>query len=138
MPGEEDSVMQPARRVQTILAVDDDVQIRALVGVLLEHVGYRVIMAGDAFEALGLYRQHQSSIGLLLTDVMMPNMNGFDLANRIKQIDPQLAVIFMSGDAGTVTGGMRFIAKPFKSLDLIDTIANCLATIRTMREREQF
>jgi CheY-like chemotaxis protein len=123
---EEDSVMQTDKRVQTILVVDDDVQIRTLIGVLLEHAGFSVVMAADGLEALSLYRQNQSKISLLLTDVTMPMMGGFDLANRLLQLDSQLAVLFMSGDARTVTGGSRCIAKPFKSVELIGRATQCL------------
>ena len=62
----------------TILVVDDDLEIRSLLKILLEKTGYTVATAADGQEGLSFFVQHQSSIALLLTDVMMANMNGID------------------------------------------------------------
>jgi CheY-like chemotaxis protein len=83
---------------RTILVVDDDSNIRRLVEVLLEDAGYSVLVAADGIEGINVFKRHQPEIALLITDVMMPNMNGFDLADSVLELDSDLPVIFMSGN----------------------------------------
>jgi CheY-like chemotaxis protein len=72
-----------------------------------------VVTADDGEEGLRVYKKHQPSIALLLTDVMMPNMNGMDLADRDLQLDSHLPVLFMSGDAPR---GRAFVLGASRSL----------------------
>ena len=81
---------------QKVLVVDDDEDVRDIAVVTLELQGYEVLCAADGNEALTSLRKHRD-IRLLLTDIVMPGMNGFELAHRAKQLRPDLAVIYTSG-----------------------------------------
>lgn len=122
-----------ARR-STILVVDDNVYIRACAKVFLEHAGYSVATAADGEEGLRHYEMHRSSILLLLTDVMMPVMNGLELADRVLRIDAELPVLFMSGSAWCAYRGLECVAKPFRSSELVERVGRVLcASSRTER-----
>ncbi len=110
---------------ETILLVEDESSVRQLVREMLHQQGYRVIEACDGREALQLYERHRKSIDLVLTDVIMPNMSGRELAERIAAIDPVLKLIYMSGYTGDVIaqhGRMSedtpLLQKPFTPLAL--------------------
>jgi two-component system cell cycle sensor histidine kinase/response regulator CckA len=112
---------------ETILVVDDNFGIRGFAKVVLENAGYTVITAADGEEALRLHEKHQSSIALMLTDVVMPNLNGFELAARVLEIDSQLPVLFMSGRyAGIVFRGLECLAKPFRPTELVEKVSRAL------------
>jgi CheY-like chemotaxis protein len=110
----------------TILIVDDNLDVRACAKVFLEHAGYSVVTAADAEEGLLYYETHQADIVLLLTDVMMPNMNGLELADRVLGLDSQLPVLFMSGDAWTADRGFGCVAKPFRPAELVERVSRVL------------
>ena len=110
----------------TILVVDDNLDIRALAQVFLENAGYSVVTASDGEEGFRSYQMHQSSIRLLLTDVMMPKVNGLELADRVLGIDAQLPVLFMSGDAWGAYRGLECVAKPFRSAELVERVSRVL------------
>ena len=103
----------------------------------LERAGYTVVTADDGAEGLRVYKRHQSSISLLLTDVRMPNMNGVDLADRVLQLDSHLPVLFMSGDAPRVNLRSACLAKPFKSADLVGRVAQVLHGSDKGQEQDQ-
>ncbi len=84
----------------TILLVEDEISIRALARTVLEEQGHTVLEAGDAAEAMRLSEQHQGPIHLLLTDVVMPGMNGFELASRLRSLRPEMKLLFISGYMG--------------------------------------
>ena len=111
---------------KTILVVEDNLDIRTLIRTFLEKAGYAVLTADDGEEGLRVYERHQSSIGLLLTDVMMPKMDGVELADRVLQLDAHLPVLFMSGDAPRIGLHSSCLAKPFKSGDLVGRVAQVL------------
>ncbi len=69
-------------------------------------------------EGLRCYREHHSGIGLLITDLIMPNLNGLELAGRVLQIDSELPVLFMSGDAWCPFRGLECLVKPFRAAEL--------------------
>ena len=115
-------------KLTTILVVDDDRTIRTLVRAFLEDAGYTVLVAADGVEGVSVFKQHQSDIALLITDVMMPNMNGFDLADCVLQIDSQLPVIFISGNIQGADRGHRCIAKPFTPAALVSRVQKALHT----------
>jgi len=106
----------------TILVVDDDCAIRTLVKTLLEVEGYAVLIADDGETAMKLY--DQSTVAMLLTDVVMPNMNGLELADRLLRREPQLRVLFMSG-SGDASRGFGCVAKPFRQPDCFAGSAKC-------------
>lgn len=104
---------------ETILLVEDEPGVRKLVGSLLKARGYRVIEAGDGSRALELFENHPGPVHLLLTDVVMPGMNGLELAERASVRRPEARVLFMSGYTdddrvqGVTADGRGFIQKPF-------------------------
>ncbi|MFI5120439.1 MAG: PAS domain S-box protein [Thermoanaerobaculia bacterium] len=104
---------------ETVLVVEDEAAVRNLVRAVLERTGYLVLAAEDGAAALELADRHAGVIHVLLTDVVMPGMNGRDLAARVKARRPAIKVVFMSGytadvpaDFGT-EGGPAFLSKPF-------------------------
>jgi DNA-binding response OmpR family regulator len=112
---------RPAQRGRgTLLVVDDQQALReAICDTLLEQ-GYDPIEARDGLEALDMAARHQGTIRLLLTDVVMPRMNGLDLARRLNEKRPEMRVLFMSGHPdGTISrhgldpASVSFIQKPF-------------------------
>ena len=116
-----------------ILLVDDDVEVRGLVKRVLARHSYCVVEAGDGVEALALSRQMKTRIDMLLTDVVMPRMDGIELASRLCSMRPGLAVLCMSGtcEAEVVERdiqkkGFAFLAKPFRNGALAQTVAELL------------
>ncbi|HTC56280.1 MAG TPA: response regulator [Candidatus Sulfotelmatobacter sp.] len=111
----------------TILVVDDNRDIREFAKRFLETAGWDVVTAADGAEGLRFYEQHQSNIVLLLTDVMMPNLNGWELTERVRGIDSQLPVLFMSGDDWSAHQGLECVAKPFLPAELIAKVNRVLS-----------
>ena len=101
------------RQRETILVIDDDPEILGLVRVCLESAGYVVFTAADGEDGLRVYQKLQPRIALLLTDVNMPKMSGLTLADRVRQFDSRLPVLFMSGDVVDPNRHCQWIAKPF-------------------------
>jgi DNA-binding NtrC family response regulator len=105
---------------ETVLVVEDETAVRALVRKVLQKHGYRVIDASNGVEALRLVEKFQQPIHLLLTDIVMPEMGGRDLADRLTPQRPDMKVLYMSGyaeDAIVVNHvlqpGFSFLQKPF-------------------------
>ena len=108
------------QRVETILLVEDALRVRAVVREILEMNGYNVLEARHGAEALEISERHQDVIHLMLTDVVMPEMSGRELAQRLAPVRPDMKVLYMSGytdDAivrhGVLGAGMAFLSKPF-------------------------
>jgi two-component system cell cycle sensor histidine kinase/response regulator CckA len=112
---------------QTILLVDDDCAIRTLVRAYLERAGYAVLTAGNGVEGVSVFQQHQESIALLLSDVLMPKMGGLQLADTVLTLRPQLPVLFISGNMQSADRGCGCIAKPFTSAELVGRVRQVLA-----------
>jgi signal transduction histidine kinase/CheY-like chemotaxis protein len=109
----------------TILLVEDEEQVRNLTRAMLMCEGYRVIECASPAEALRLVREQAVSVDLLLTDVVMPQMNGVDLAREVQAAQPRIRLLFMSGytdgnldDRGTIPAGTPLIQKPFTAASL--------------------
>jgi len=115
--------MERGKSTQTILVVDDDRAIRTLVKALLEVEGYAVLIADGAVTAMKLY--DESTISLLLTDVVMPNIDGLELADQLLQREPQLRILFMSGSENA-NRGFGCVAKPFTGAGLIRRVGEVL------------
>jgi PAS domain S-box-containing protein len=109
----------PVRGGETVLVVEDDDQVRALAAETLRFTGYTVLDASNPGDALALMERHGSAVRLLLTDMVMPGMNGTDLAERLVARRPTLKVLYMSGypssriASGALRGRIRFLQKPF-------------------------
>ena len=125
---EKTSVPEPSEpeTQQTILVVDDEPEVRALVREILELHGYKVIDTGDPAEARRL--TEAQPVHLLLTDVVMPIMNGIELAKRVETASPTTKIVLMSGysTAAVKGSGRPLVAKPFKASDLVNTIRQML------------
>jgi DNA-binding NtrC family response regulator len=100
--------------------VEDEEEVRKLALRVLERQGYKVLAARQGAEALLMCKQHKGPIHLMLTDVVMPGMNGHELAKRLESLHPEMKVLYMSGytdDAivhhGVLGKGMNYIQKPF-------------------------
>ena len=112
---------QPVERgYETILLVEDESAILGMTTMMLERLGYRVVASGTPGEAIRLAQEYAGEIHLLVTDVIMPEMNGRDLAKRILSIHPHLKCLFMSGYTanviahhGVLDEGVNYIQKPF-------------------------
>ncbi|MBF0573031.1 MAG: response regulator, partial [Desulfamplus sp.] len=118
---------------ETILIVEDDLDVIEMVRLMLEQLGYRVLAANTPSEALLLAKIHIYNIHLLLTDVVMPEMNGRDLAYEIKIINPDIKILFMSGYIANFTSNGRFsdqevnlLQKPFSLKELSVNVRNIL------------
>jgi signal transduction histidine kinase/DNA-binding response OmpR family regulator len=132
---------RPARRLlhrgtETLLVVDDRHDVRRFVARSLRGYGYRVLEAASGQEAINASDAHPEPIDLLLTDVVMPGLNGRQLAERLRQHRPDLTVLYMSGYSDNVLGehgvldaGMSYIQKPFTPDDLAVKIR---ATLRRL------
>jgi signal transduction histidine kinase/ActR/RegA family two-component response regulator len=105
---------------ETVLVAEDEEVVRTIATKMLTHLGYRVLEAGSGAEAIALARQHAGAIDLLLTDVVMPDMNGRELAEHLRTEIPSMRILFTSGYTdnviahhGVVDEGVEFIAKPY-------------------------
>ena len=110
----------PSGRGETILLVEDDIAILSITGDLLETLGYNVLPSSSSVKAIELAEMDERHIDLLMTDVIMPELNGRDLAKKIQTQYPDMKVLFMSGytasviaDRGVLKEGVNFIQKPF-------------------------
>jgi CheY-like chemotaxis protein len=117
----------------TILLVEDDAMVRGMAAALLEEIGYTVLIAKTPMEALSICEKRDTSIDLLLTDVVMPGMKGTELRDRIKALRPGMKVLFMSGYTsnvivhhGVLEEGVRFIHKPFSMQDLAAKVRDAI------------
>jgi CheY-like chemotaxis protein len=119
----------PKGRGETILVVDDEAAIREITQGTLEMFGYKVLTAGDGAEALAIYAQHQDDIKLVLTDVMMPYMDGAATVRALRRMNPEVKVIASSGLAGNGRSELAslevndFLTKPYSAEKLLTAIA---------------
>jgi PAS domain S-box-containing protein len=119
---------------ETILLVEDDSSLRISVRNALSRLGYHVLEAHTGFDALEIWNQNRDKIGLLFTDMVMPDgMTGKELAGKLLHINPKLKVIYTSGYSADVAGrdipldeGVNFLAKPFEAHKLAQTVRACL------------
>ncbi len=126
---------------ETILLVEDEANLRYLARQFLEKQGYRVIEAADGIVAVQIAVAHSGVIHLLLTDVIMPGMNGRELAQRMAEIRPNTKVLYMSGYTenvighnGTLDAGIRLLQKPFTLRDLKSRVREVLDSNPIPRE----
>jgi DNA-binding NtrC family response regulator len=118
--------------LETILLVDDEAIVLNLCQTILRLGGYAVITAGSGMEALRLVQDNTGKIDLALLDLMMPGMNGIELAKRVQNANPGIRVVLMTGygpnDIARVLSDnpYRIIWKPFKTESLLRMIENAL------------
>ncbi|MDB5104425.1 MAG: sensor histidine kinase response regulator [Fibrobacteres bacterium] len=123
-----------ANKKPNILIVDDQVSIRTLIRVLLEAEGYRVSEAGGGKDAIRITADPEAEIDILITDILMPQMNGKDLANRVSAIRPFIKVLFVSAYTAEILNhhdlcpeGADIIRKPFTREVLLDRVSRIWA-----------
>jgi len=120
---------------ETILLVEDESTILRMIRKMLERKGYSVLPAATPAEAIDLAKAHADQIHLLMTDVVMPEMNGRDLAGQITALYPDIKLLFMSGYTanviahhGVLDDGVAFIQKPFSMADMTAKVRDVLDT----------
>jgi CheY-like chemotaxis protein len=133
VPDEAAQPTKAARGDETILLVEDEPAILSMAKTMLERQGYTVMAAGSPGAALQLAEAHSGPIHLLMTDVVMAEMNGPELAAALQEQRPETRVLFMSGYmAHTLThrcvlaGGENFLSKPFSIHDLSEKVRSAL------------
>ena len=123
--------MVPATpEIATILLCDDDYSVRNFICTILTRCGYRVLEAQNGRHAMEVAGAHTGPIHLLLSDVMMPELDGPDLAEQLRTVRPDVRVIFMSAFSGGLLAsldGCPFVEKPFAPGALVTTIRDALA-----------
>jgi signal transduction histidine kinase/CheY-like chemotaxis protein len=122
-----------SRGTETILLVEDDPQLRELSSSVLGHCGYRVLKAATPEEGIAICESNHQEIRLLVTDVVMPRMNGRQLAERIQKLCPKIRVLYISGYTdnaivhyGVLDPGLWFLAKPFTLSALVAKVREVL------------
>jgi two-component system cell cycle sensor histidine kinase/response regulator CckA len=127
------SSCQTDQTESTILLVEDEPVVREVTRAVLEHAGYRVLACDGPDEALRVGSEHRENIGLLLTDVVMPGMNGAELAERLQRLRAGLITVFMSGYAERHVlhevlhdDRTNYIQKPFTINILLSRVAAAL------------
>jgi two-component system cell cycle sensor histidine kinase/response regulator CckA len=118
---------------ETILVVEDEPSLRMFACTLLQKSGYAVLEAGDGDDAIALAQKYKEPIHLLLTDMIMPGMNGPSVAKNLATLHPESKVLFMSGYTGLATRGLidphaALVSKPFTREELLRKIRNVLGS----------
>jgi len=101
----------PSREAGVVLLVEDEASLRRLTRNLLELSGYTVLEAKDGNEALRISQEHAGAIGLLLTDIVMPGINGRALAQQLSRERPDMKILFMSGYTGQGIGEKEYLER---------------------------
>jgi DNA-binding NtrC family response regulator len=130
--------LSAAGGAETVLLVEDDQQVRNLSAIILKRYGYRVLVAAAGREALSMIADHQGVLDLLLTDVIMPDMNGKELYEKVSSLYPGVRVLYTSGYTddviahhGVIDEGVNFIEKPFTGKALAAKVREVLETLET-------
>jgi CheY-like chemotaxis protein len=118
---------------ETILLVEDEAPILRMTRMMLERKRYSVLPAATPGEAIEMAKNHADKIHLLITDVVMPEMNGRDLAEQITTLNPDIPLLFMSGytanviaHQGVLDDGVAFIQKPFSMAEMTAKVRELL------------
>jgi signal transduction histidine kinase/ActR/RegA family two-component response regulator len=134
----QDTTVAPARRSETVLIVEDEAAVRELASEFMKSAGYTVLAAQDGEEALALAACAEEQIQVLVTDVVMPNMRGPELAKRLKACYPNLKVVYMSGylefntEGGEFLDEAFFLQKPFSRHTLVRKVAEAVSDDRVL------
>jgi|HubBroStandDraft_6_1064221.scaffolds.fasta_scaffold46645_2 PAS domain S-box-containing protein len=141
LPSVASAVTKPALReqladvmpVETILVVEDEELVLDVATRILTQYGYRVLSARCGEEAFAITENHQGTVHLLLTDVVMPGETGMEIAERVSALRPGIRVLYMSGypesviaSQGVIETGITLVSKPFKAADLLAHVRSAL------------
>ncbi len=123
------ALAEPPRGQGTILLVEDDDSVRDFVGFVLRQQGYDVLEAEHGPRALEVAQAHEAPIDLLISDVVMPHMSGFEVADALRRSRPALRVLHMSGySSDAVAGAAAFLAKPFSRETLLERVGQLIVS----------
>jgi CheY-like chemotaxis protein len=122
----------------TILVADDDAGVRMVVTIMLQRAGFTVVQATNGREAVDRIRDHGAQLDAVLLDVMMPEMNGHEALPAMRELRPDLPVVFFSGfDRSEVADHLvapsaytAFLPKPFETSELVDALERAVASAR--------
>lgn len=114
-----------------ILLVEDEAFVRDVTAEVLQAAGYSVLMARNAAEALELHERALGPVNLLMSDVVLPDRSGRDLAGQLRAVDPEIRVLLVSGYAEHMSlsqsgDGHGYLAKPFSTQTLLDKVSELL------------
>ncbi len=133
MPDEQREAELPKGDGELILVVDDEETIRKITRLTLEKYGYRVLIAGNGEEALKLYAENTGEIAVVLTDMMMPVMDGDSTVRALLEINPRQKIVATSGlpeinctQTDKIEGVKIFLPKPYTAETLLQTLAQLL------------
>ncbi|MCA1793693.1 MAG: response regulator, partial [Desulfobacteraceae bacterium] len=125
--------LSPRGSGETILIVEDESTILEMLEVMLKSLNYTILTAASPSRAMDMARSHAGQIHLIITDVVMPEMNGRDLAEKLSALYPDINILFMSGytanviaHQGVLDDGVAFIQKPFSMADLGEKVREVL------------
>ena len=122
----------PSGQGETILVIDDEMDVREVVQALLESYGYRVLLASDGVEGISLYSQHRAIIAAVVSDMIMPAMQGPQVLKELRKIDPAVRIVAMSGVLGNnpnvreEPGRLALLQKPMTGASLIQAVQRVL------------
>jgi hypothetical protein len=123
----------PAGHGEMILVVDDEAHIREITRTMLESFGYRALTAAEGTEGIALYAEHRNAIAAVLTDMMMPSMDGPAMVRELRKINPRVKIIASSGLAeggraadATALGIETFLSKPYTAESLLRALAGLI------------
>ena len=119
-------IPSPAGGTVTVLVVDDDPRILRLVAIMLSARGYRVLKSAGPVDAIRIFEEKFAEIDMLLSDVRMPGMTGPELNARLRELKPELPVLFMTGYAGPTSIPINILEKPFRMDELFERVAQTL------------
>lgn len=114
---------------ETILIVEDEDAVRSLVSTVLRRKGYEVLETSNGEDALRLFEQRPETIDVIVTDVVMPGMQGMTLVSKIRGLKPGIRVLYMSGytsNTASITSDATFIMKPFTPAALAEKVKELL------------
>ena len=139
----ERETLPPRAGGELILVVDDEAGVRGVVQRTLEKHGYRVVTAAEGAEAMGLFAQHRAEIRAVLTDMMMPDMDGPSLVRALRHLEPQLPILGMTGvgEKADIKGLetldlLVLLTKPFNSAALLGVLHQALAAPRQTKGKD--
>jgi len=128
-PKEDQRAAKQLRGTETLLVVEDDESVAKLLRFALQNAGYRVLEARNGEEAIALVESKENAVELLLTDIVMPGISGWELSQRLAKTRPNLRYLFMSGytdnavvQRGMLDAGVPFLQKPFTPTSLVEKV----------------